>query len=230
MAPAEARRGSRAPATSPTRRRSTRWSPACDAIVHLGGVSVERPVRADPRGQHRRRLQPLRSGAPARRQARRLRELEPRHRLLPAGRGHRRRDADAARRPLRPVARPSARTWRASTSTATASRPCACASARRSPSRKDRRMLAHLAQLRRPRAPGRRRLTAPVVGHTVVYGMSANRDAGGTTRRPRTSASAAGQLRSRFAPRSRRSRRSRPTDPTAIYQGGAFVAQGPFGD
>ena len=59
-------------------------------------------VRADPRGQHRRRLERLRGGAPARRQAHRLRELEPRDRLLSPGRSDRARRPDAPRRPLRP--------------------------------------------------------------------------------------------------------------------------------
>ena len=86
----------RRPARKSSSRRC-RTAPAVDALVD--GVDGDRPprrrlgrrpVRADPAGQHRRRLQPLRSGAPARRAPHRLRELEPRHRLLSAGRGARR--------------------------------------------------------------------------------------------------------------------------------------------
>ena len=106
------------------------------AVVHLGGISAEGPFEPILAGQHRRRLEPLRSGAPARRQAHRVRELEPRHRLLSPGRSHRAARSDAPRRPLRPQQGVRREPRRASTSTATASRPCACASARRSPSRR----------------------------------------------------------------------------------------------
>ena len=73
-------------------------------------------------------------------------------------------------------------------------------------------------------------LSAPVVGHTVIYGMSDNT----TTWWDNTQASAhrlpaAGQLRT--LPRRRRgaaARRSITSDPAVIYQGGAFVRTGPF--
>ena len=68
------------------------------------------------------------------------------------------------------------------------------------------------------------------VGHTVVYGASANRDVWWDN-------SGASQLG--FAPKDtseifRGEIEAQPavvkTDPNAIYQGGAFTAQGPFGD
>ena len=71
-------------------------------------------------------------------------------------------------------------------------------------------------------------LTAPVVGHSVVYGCPTTRAPGGTTRRRATSAIGRGQLgavsrRRRGAPAAGRSGRS-----GRRFQGGAFVAQGPF--
>ena len=73
-------------------------------------------------------------------------------------------------------------------------------------------------------------LFTPDVKHTVVYGMSANRDVWWDN-------SAAAHLG--FVPQdSSEVFRDKveaqppvaPTDPNAIYQGGAFTAQGPFGD
>jgi uronate dehydrogenase len=73
-------------------------------------------------------------------------------------------------------------------------------------------------------------LFTPGVKHTVVYGMSANKDVWWDN-------SAAAHLG--FQPRdSSEVFRAKveaqppvpPTDPNAIYQGGAFTAQGPFGD
>ena len=80
-------------------------------------------VRRHPAGQHRRHLQPLRGGAAPRREAHRLRELEPRHRFLPAGRSDRRRTRRCGPTATTACRRPSARTWRSSTGTARASRP-----------------------------------------------------------------------------------------------------------
>ena len=48
----------------------------CDAIVHLGGVSVERPSRRSS-NQHQGRLPPLRGGTQARREAHDLRQFQP---------------------------------------------------------------------------------------------------------------------------------------------------------
>lgn len=75
-----------------------------------------------------------------------------------------------------------------------------------------------------------RALFTPGVQHTVVYGVSANRDLWWDN---------AGAARLGFVPRdSSEPFRARveaqppvaPDDPNAVYQGGAFTAQGPFGD
>jgi uronate dehydrogenase len=73
-------------------------------------------------------------------------------------------------------------------------------------------------------------LFTPEVGHTVVYGMSANRDVWWDNR-------AAAHLGYQSLDSSevfRAKVEAQPPvaadDPNAIYQGGAFTAQGPFGD
>ena len=187
-----------------------------------------RPVRADPRGQHRRRLEPVRGGAPARRRPRRLRELEPRHRLLSPGRGDR---ADAIRcgpTATTASARRSARTSRASTSIATASNRCACASARRSPSRRtaacsrpgSATMISSASSspsLTAPRGRLQRRLRH-VRQHDDLVGQHRGRA-------PRLSAAATAP--SRFAPPPRRaSRPSIRTTLPCVFQGGGFVDAG----
>ena len=73
-------------------------------------------------------------------------------------------------------------------------------------------------------------LTAPVVGRTRrLRRLRQHDDAGGTTPRRRTSAFGRRTAPSGFAPRSRRaSRCSIRATRRRIYQGGAFVKQGPF--
>jgi uronate dehydrogenase len=73
-------------------------------------------------------------------------------------------------------------------------------------------------------------LFTPDVKHTVVYGMSANRDVWWDN-------SAAAHLgfvpqdgSEVFRDKVEAQPPVAPTDPNAIYQGGAFTAQGPFGD
>jgi uronate dehydrogenase len=73
-------------------------------------------------------------------------------------------------------------------------------------------------------------LFTPSVGHTVVYGASANRDVWWDN-------SAAAHLgyvpqdsSEVFRAKVEAQPPVAPTDPNAIYQGGAFTAQGPFGD
>jgi uronate dehydrogenase len=74
------------PATWPTRRRSTALVRGCDAIVHLGGVSMERPfeeiLEANIKGVFHLYEGARRHGV----QARGVRQLEPRDRLPQAGR------------------------------------------------------------------------------------------------------------------------------------------------
>ena len=88
------RRGGRGGAAGRARGRGRGASHCCagvDAVVHLGGVSVEGPFEPILQANIVGVLQPVRGGAQARRQAHRVRQLEPRHRLLSPGRGDRRR-------------------------------------------------------------------------------------------------------------------------------------------
>jgi uronate dehydrogenase len=72
-------------------------------------------------------------------------------------------------------------------------------------------------------------LTAPVVGHTVIYGMSDN----ATVFWDNTSARHLGYRPLDSSDKYRDAAEARqptidPTQPAALYQGGAFVTQGPF--
>ena len=72
-------------------------------------------------------------------------------------------------------------------------------------------------------------LTAPVVGHTVVYGMSDN----ATVFWDNTSARHIGYRPLDSSDKYRDAAEARQptidlTQPAALYQGGAFVTQGPF--
>jgi len=73
-------------------------------------------------------------------------------------------------------------------------------------------------------------LFTPDVKHTVVYGMSANRDVWWDN----TAAAHLGFVPQDgsevFRDKVEAQPPVAPTDPNAIYQGGAFTAQGPFGD
>ena len=143
--------------------------------------------------------------------------------IEPAGSG-------AARRLSTASARPSARTCRASTSTATASRRACLRIGSSFPEPKDRRMLATWLSYDDLERLVVACLTTPVLGHTIVYGMSDNTNVlVGQHARRATSASGRRTAPSGSAPRSRR---AQPTldlnDPAAIYQGGAFVRIGPF--
>ena len=186
-------------------------------------------VAADPRGQHDGRGAPVRGGAQARREAHRVRQLQPRHRLLPAGRSDRPARSGAARRLLRPeqglgrervalLLRPLRHRERLPAHRLVVSRAEGPPHAR------------HLAQLRRPRSP-RHRLPDHA-GARATPSSTACRTTptcGGTT--PRRATSAIGR---RTAPRrsAPRCEAKQPTidldDPVSIHQGGAFVRIGPF--
>ena len=182
---------------------------------HLG----RRAVRADPAGQHRRRLQPLRSGAPARRQAHRVRELEPRHRLLSPGRGDRRRRRRCG---------PTATTASARRSARTSSRfyfdrygiETVCLRIGSSfPEPKDRRMLATWLSYDDLERLVVASLTAPVVGRSVVYGMSDNTTTWWDNTRRRTSAFGRRTARSVSAPPAEaRQPVLDPSDPATIFR------------
>ena len=74
-----------------------------DAIVHLGGYSVEGPWEGHPQRQHHRLLQRVRGGAQERREAHPVSHLEPRGGFLPAQPDHRPSRLHQARQPLRRV-------------------------------------------------------------------------------------------------------------------------------
>ena len=73
-------------------------------------------------------------------------------------------------------------------------------------------------------------LFTPDVKHTVVYGMSANRDLWWDNAAAAHLGFAAQDSSEVFRDKVEAQPKVAPTDPNAIYQGGAFTAQGPFGD
>jgi uronate dehydrogenase len=73
-------------------------------------------------------------------------------------------------------------------------------------------------------------LFTPEVGHTVVYGMSANRDLWWDNHAAARLGFVAQDSSEVFRAKVEAQPPVAPTDPNAIYQGGGFTAQGPFGD
>ena len=74
-------------------------------------------------------------------------------------------------------------------------------------------------------------LTTPDVGHTVVYGMSANKLVWwDNTRGARKLGFTAQDTSEVFRAKVEAQPPVAPTDPNAVYQGGGFTAMGPFGD
>ena len=68
------------------------------------------------------------------------------------------------------------------------------------------------------------------VKHTVVYGMSANRDVWWDNRGAARLGFAAQDSSEVFRAKVEAQPPVAPTDPNSVYQGGAFTAMGPFGD
>jgi len=73
-------------------------------------------------------------------------------------------------------------------------------------------------------------LFTPGVGHTVVYGVSANRDVWWDNAAAAVLGYAPQDTSEVFRDKVEQQPPVAATDPNAIYQGGAFTAQGPFGD
>ncbi|WP_341890635.1 NAD(P)-dependent oxidoreductase [Variovorax sp. YR752] len=73
-------------------------------------------------------------------------------------------------------------------------------------------------------------LFTPDVKHTVVYGMSANRDLWWDNAAAAHLGFVPQDSSEVFRDKVEAQPKVAPTDPNAIYQGGAFTAQGPFGD
>jgi uronate dehydrogenase len=75
-----------------------------------------------------------------------------------------------------------------------------------------------------------RALFTPDVGHTVVYGASANRDVWWDNHAAEHLGWTPRDTSEVFRDKVEAQPPVDPTDPNAVYQGGAFTAQGPFGD
>lgn len=75
-----------------------------------------------------------------------------------------------------------------------------------------------------------RSLFTPNVGHTVVYGMSANRDVWWDNRFAAHLGYTAKDSSEVFRDKVEQQPMPAADDPAAVYQGGAFAAAGPFGD
>lgn len=74
-----------------------------------------------------------------------------------------------------------------------------------------------------------RALLAPDVGHTVIYGMSNNRDAWWDNRHAAQLGFEPADSSEVFRPQVERQPQPAMSDPDSLYQGGAFTAAGPFG-
>jgi uronate dehydrogenase len=75
-----------------------------------------------------------------------------------------------------------------------------------------------------------RALFVPNVGHTIVYGMSANRDAWWDNRQAAALAYAPNDSSEPFRAQLESAPPLAAADPAGWYQGGSFVKAGPFGD
>ncbi len=73
-------------------------------------------------------------------------------------------------------------------------------------------------------------LFTPAVGHTIVYGMSANKDVWWDNSGAAKLGFVAQDSSEVFRAKVEAHPPVAPSDPNAIYQGGGFTAQGPFGD
>lgn len=75
-----------------------------------------------------------------------------------------------------------------------------------------------------------RGLLADNIGHSIVYGMSANKDVWWDNHLAEGLGFSPADTSQVFRDEIEAQPRPAPDDPVAVYQGGAFVAQGPFGD
>ena len=157
---------------------------------------------------------------------RRVRELEPRHRFLPAGRGRlaARPDAPDGLYGLSAFGENLAQLYWDRYGIETVSLRIGSAFA----APKDRRMLATWMSFDDTERLVVAALTAPVVGHTVIYGMSDNASTWWDNTPRAVGLPATQDSSDRFPCRSRGAPAgARPRRPTVICQGGAFVRTGP---
>lgn len=75
-----------------------------------------------------------------------------------------------------------------------------------------------------------RGLLADDIGHSIAYGMSANKDVWWDNHLAERLGFSPADTSEVFRDEIEAQPRPAPDDPVAVYQGGAFVAQGPFGD
>lgn len=94
----------------------------------------------------------------------------------------------------------------------------------------NRRMMSTWLSYRDLTALIQKSLFTPDVKHTVVYGMSANRDLWWDNAAAAHLGFVPQDSSEVFRDKVEAQPKVAPTDPNAIYQGGAFTAQGPFGD
>lgn len=201
----------------------------CDAIVHLGGVSVERPfeeiLEANIRGVFH------------------VYEAARRHgvkRIVFASSNHvigfykqtERIDAHAARRPdgyyglSKSFGEDMAQFYYDRYGIETVSIRIGSSF----PEPANRRMMSTWLSYRDLTTLIEKSLFTPGVKHTVVYGASANRDVWWDNRAAAHLGFAPQDSSEVFRDKVEAQPPVAPTDPNAIYQGGAFTAQGPFGD
>jgi uronate dehydrogenase len=199
----------------------------CDAIVHLGGVSVERPFEevldANIRG-----IFHVYEGA-RRHGCKRVVFASSNH-VIGFHKQGEMLDADSARRPdgyyglSKSYGEDLSRFYFDRYGIETA-----CIRIGSSfPEPKDRRMLITWLSYRDLTELVRACLVAPDLGHTIVYGMSANRDKWWTNKK---AAHIEFQPRDSSEPFRAKTEAQPPLaddDPARIYQGGAFVKLGPF--
>ena len=199
----------------------------CDAIVHMGGVSVERPfeevLEANIKGVFH------------------LYEAARRHgvkRVVFASSNHvigfhlqtERLDADAQRRPdgyyglSKSFGEDVAQFYFDRWGIETVSIRIGSAF----PEPANRRMMSTWLSFRDLTNLVEKALVAPKVGHTVVYGVSANRDVWWDTSSSAALGFVAQDSSEVFRAKVEALPPVAPDDPAAVYQGGAFTALGPF--
>ena len=94
----------------------------------------------------------------------------------------------------------------------------------------NRRMMSTWLSYRDLTALMEKSLFTPGVGHTIVYGMSANKDVWWDNRGAANLGFVAQDTSEVFRDKVEAQPPVAPTDPNAMFQGGGFTAQGPFGD
>jgi uronate dehydrogenase len=201
----------------------------CDAIVHLGGVSVERPfeeiLEANIRGVFHVYEAARRHGV------KRVVFASSNH-VIGFYRQDEHIDATAARRPdgyyglSKSFGEDMAQFYFDRHGIETVSIRIGSSF----PEPLNRRMMSTWLSYRDLTALMGKALFTPDVKHTVVYGMSANRDVWWDNSQAAHLGFVPQDSSEVFRAKVEAQPPVAPTDPNAIYQGGAFTAQGPFGD